>query len=92
MGERQTSDVRSADETDREETKHSPAGFEAPEPELENGEVICAGCGEIATAEEMGVTADRTISADDGAVIEVTRSYVHNDEDCMMELLESGDL
>jgi len=70
-----------------EQTTHSPAGFKAPDPELDDGLVVCAGCGEFGRASEMGFTADHITRREDDVVIEITRSYVHNYEDCMMELL-----
>lgn len=71
-----------------EETKWSPVGFEAPDPELDNSEVVCAGCGETAPVSEMGVTADNKVERD-GAVLEVTRHYLHSSEDCMLRFLET---
>lgn len=70
-----------------EETKWSPAGFEAPEPEVDDEMVVCAGCGEAAPASEMGVTADEKSANGDGEVLQVTRVYIHDDEDCMFQML-----
>lgn len=74
-------------ETEREETKWPPAGFEAPDPELTDEMVVCAGCGESAPASEMGVTADRISRNGDDEVLEVTRHYIHNDEECMLRTM-----
>lgn len=68
--------------TDREETPYSPAGFEAPDVEVEDGLVRCAGCGETAPASEMGLTAD-VVDEVDGATTRVERRYLHNSGDCM---------
>jgi hypothetical protein len=76
---------------DEQETKYSPAGFEAPEPELENGEVICAGCGEVGPVNEMGVTADSKTETESGTVAAITRYYLHNDEDCTMRFMGADD-
>ena len=73
----------SSTDGDEPETKWSPAGFEAPDPELDNGEVICAGCGEVGRVDEMGVTADSKTETESGTVAAITRYYLHNEEDCM---------
>lgn len=78
-------------DTEQEGTKHSPAGFEAPSPEIDNSEVVCAGCGESAPAEEMELTADSQTETGDGKVVAVTRYYLHNDEGCMVAFMEGGD-
>lgn len=70
-----------------EHTEHSPAGFSAPDPELDNGLVVCAGCGEESPADEMGVTADDKIETESGAVVQITRLYLHDDEKCMARFL-----
>lgn len=68
---------------DEQHSTHSPTGFEVPEPELSgSSEVACSGCGTIAPIDELGVTADEQITAN-GAVVEIRRVYLHNDEDCI---------
>lgn len=74
-------------DTELEETKWSPAGFEAPEPELDNEMVVCVGCGEASPVNEMGVTGDNITRNGDDEVLEVTRTYLHNDEECMLQVL-----
>ena len=72
------------------DTKWSPAGFEVPEPERENGTVVCAGCGDTDPVSEMGMIADEQTETEDGAVAIVNRYYLHNDEDCMMAFMGAG--
>lgn len=79
-----------ADGNKQEETKYSPVGFESPDPEIDDSDVVCAGCGEASPASEMGVTADHKRSRNDGALIEVRRTYVHDDDDCLLRLLDTG--
>lgn len=69
-----------------QETRHSPAGFEAPDPELHDETVVCAGCGETENVGEMGMVADESVERD-GHVVEIRRHYLHNDEECMMGYL-----
>lgn len=64
-------------------TEYSPAGFDAPDPELDDDLVVCAGCGEAAPASEMGAICDATVAREDGAVKHIERMYVHNDSECM---------
>lgn len=78
-------------------TVYSRAGFDAPEPELENEPVICAGCGEPAPADKIGVHMDETVRSEDGELVHVKRGYVHNRERCLAavmgleEAVEAGD-
>ena len=76
-------------DSETDHSKYSPADFEVPEPEQNDGLVICAGCGESAPVSEMGATADNTM-LHDGAVLEITRKYVHNDEECLLGAIEDA--
>lgn len=76
--------------TDTEQkTRYSPAGFDAPEPETNNEMVVCMGCGESDPASEMGISGDETIRNGDDEILQVTRRYIHSDEDCMMEAVKT---
>jgi len=70
-------------------SKYSPGGFAAPTVEVEQGDVVCAGCGDSTPAEEMGATADDVIETEDGAVVQVTRVYLHENDDCVRRFVES---
>lgn len=73
----------SQDTTDFDDaTPYSPAGFEAPEPELNDNHVTCAGCGEIKPVSEMGVTTDEVTKNEVGDVLAVTRYYLCNSNEC----------
>lgn len=65
------------------------AGFEPVEAEIEDSDVKCAGCGEVAPASEMGVTADNTISNGDDVILSVERFYLCDDPECMLQFMEA---
>jgi len=71
-----------------QKTEYSPAALQAPDPELEDGEVVCAGCGESDPVSDMGATADKEVQTESGAVAYLTRYYLHDDEDCQIQFLE----
>lgn len=73
------------------ETKWSPTGFEAPDPEVDDTEVVCAGCGEAGLASEMGACADVLTRNASDAVETVTRHYVHNNFSCFLRLGDNVD-
>jgi hypothetical protein len=73
--------------TPEKETKWSPAGFEAPDPEIDGEKVVCAGCGDASPVGEMGVSADVITWESDDVVESVTRKYIHDDESCMLKAI-----
>ena len=70
-------------------TEHSPAGLAAPDPETEDGPVVCPGCGDARPASEMKMSMDRTNMDGEDNVLSVERFYVCS-EDCSLELMFGG--